>query len=98
MPEEDHGSVAHRSLYGGLEWVFDGWHLPNRRALALAPGGEGWPEILRHYSTFSLSFGREIRVPESFVNEMGYGLLREGRTEDALRAFEDGADGVLVAG
>jgi tetratricopeptide (TPR) repeat protein len=88
MPDEDHGSVAHRSLYNGLEWLFSGWHQPNRIALAMSEGGGGWPEIIKHFSTFSERFGYEVRVPEGFVNQVGYALLQEGRADDAIRAFE----------
>lgn len=88
MPEEDHGSVPHRSLYDGLEWLFDDWHLANRRVLAMSEGGEGWIEINEHYSRLSERFGFTVRMPENLVNQMGYALLREGRIEDAIRAFE----------
>jgi len=88
LPEEDHGSVSHRSLYDGLEWLFDGWHQPNRLALAMSEGGEGWPEIIEHFSRYSERIGYEVRVPEEFVNQAGYALLGEDRVEDAIRAFE----------
>ncbi len=88
MPEEDHGSVPHRSLYDGLEWVFDGWHLSIRDALAMSEGGEGWLEINEHYLRLSERFGFKVQVPEYLLNQVGYFLLGEGRIDDAIPAFE----------
>lgn len=88
MPGEDHGSVPHRSLYDGLEWVFEGWNLPEAFTLAMAEGGEGWNEINDHYAKLSERFGFEVKVPENLVNQIGYVLLQENRIDDAIRAFE----------
>ncbi len=92
MPEEDHGSVPHRSLYDGLEWIFQGWNLPDAFELAMAEGGAGWSEINEHYSELSERFGFTVRAPEQMVNQVGYILLREERLDDAIRAFEMNAD------
>jgi tetratricopeptide (TPR) repeat protein len=91
MPAEDHGSVPHRSIYDGLEWIFDGWNLPDAFTLAMAEGGEGWADINQHYSRLSDRFGIEVRVPEQMVNQVGYILLGEKRIDDAIRAFETNA-------
>jgi predicted alpha/beta superfamily hydrolase len=88
MPDEDHGSVPHRSLYDGLEWIFEGWNLPNLFALGMSEGGEEWVEIEKHYSELSDRFGIEARVPEQRVNQIGYALLGNQRVDDAIRVFE----------
>ena len=88
MPGEDHGSVPHRSTYDGLEWVFDGWNLPELFTLATAEGGEGWEEVLAHYRGLSERFGFHVKIREGLVNQVGYFLLREDRVDDAITAFE----------
>ena len=88
MPAEDHGSVPHRSLYDGLEWVFDGWNLPEMVPLALEEGGGGWAEIIEHYEGLSGRFGWEVKPPQGFIDQLGHYLITLSRADDALRAFE----------
>jgi tetratricopeptide (TPR) repeat protein len=88
MPEEDHGSIPHRSTYDALEWTFDGWNMPDAFMVAMEEGREGWPRIEAHYSMLSERFGFDVKIPEGFVNQVGYGLLGMGRADDAILAFE----------
>jgi hypothetical protein len=88
MPEEDHGSIPHRSTYDALEWTFDGWNVPDSIMVALGEGEEGWSGIEAHYAMLSERFGFDIKVPEGFVNGVGYGLLNMARVDDAIQAFE----------
>ena len=88
MPEEDHGSIPHRSTYDALEWTFEGWNMPDAFEAALEEGEEGWSRIEAHYSMLSERFGFEVKVPEAFVNGVGYNLLQMRRVDDAIRAFE----------
>ena len=88
MPEEDHGSIPHRSTYDALEWTFDGWNVPDSILVALGEGEEGWSGIEAHYSMLSERFGFDVKVPEGFVNGVGYGLLNMARVDDAIQAFE----------
>ena len=88
MPEETHGSVPHRSLYDGLEWLFDGWTMPNAATLVLQDGDDGWRELNEHYSELSERLGYDVKVPEDVVDAAGRTFLEQGRFEEAVVAFE----------
>ena len=92
MPEEDHGSIPHRSTYDGLEWLFDGWSMPNLFEVALAEDGEGLSRINKHHDELSERFGFPIQTPEALVNQVGYALLGMGRLEHALSAFKQNVE------
>ena len=88
MPAEDHGSIPHRSLYDGLEWLFEGWQLPNLPALVAERGGDVIQVLEAHYADLSEQFGFTVRPLEGQVNQIGYVLLRQDSVAAAIRVFE----------
>ncbi len=84
MEEETHGSIPHRSTYDGLEMLYAGWDIAN--PMALFEKG-GLAAIDAHFASLSERFGYAIPTPENLVNQLGYGLLGQGRAQDAIAVF-----------
>ena len=84
--DEDHGSVVLRSHYAGLRKVFDGWQFPrDPNTGAVAGGLKGVEE---HYRKLSERLGYTVLVPEALMNQVGYQLLGQGNTDEAVTAFK----------
>ena len=45
-------------------------------------------DIRAHMKGLARIYGYEIKVPESLINNIGYGQLRSGNTEKAVRLFK----------
>jgi predicted alpha/beta superfamily hydrolase len=83
---EDHGSVRLKSLYAGLEFLFDGW------PLTLDIAEQGADNVKAHYSKLSMRFGYEIEIPENFINQVGYELLLQDQVDKAIEIFQLNAE------
>jgi predicted alpha/beta superfamily hydrolase len=77
--EENHGSVVLPAYYAGLRKIYAGWS---------APGGGSVADIENHYRSLSKRFGYTIKVPEAFMNRVGYQLLGAGKNAEAIAVFE----------
>ena len=86
MEDEDHGSVVMRSHYHGLRKVFEGWQVTAEIAAASAPALES------HYKKLSAKFGYTIPPPEPLMNALGYQLMGEGKTEEAIAVFKSNVE------
>lgn len=87
MDQEDHGSVPHRSLYDGLEWLYDEWALTVFETVAW-PAEQRLERIDEHFTTISSRYGYESETPEGFLNSVGYALLGDGLPEEAVEILE----------
>src|ERR1700733_2437908 len=63
-PGETHGTVPLRSVYDGLQFIFDGWSVPD--SFALYEQG-GLAAIEKHYAGLSSRFGFPVAVPEDVL-------------------------------
>jgi hypothetical protein len=79
FPREDHGSLVHRSVYHGLELIFEPWRLPVEATTLAA--------LEEHRAKVGALFRIPARIPENTLNLFGYKLLGEGRTDEAIAAF-----------
>ncbi len=86
MEDEDHGSVVMRSHYQGFRKVFDGW----RMTAEIAAGGA--PAVESHYKKLSAKFGYAIQPPEPLMNNLGYQLMGQGKTEEAIAVFKSNVE------
>jgi uncharacterized protein len=86
LPDDDHGSTPHRTVYDGLEFLFADWRPP----AALLREGEV-AQLEAHYAALSARMGYEVRPPEAQVNLLGYRHLQARRVPQALAAFERNA-------
>jgi hypothetical protein len=80
MLREDHGSLVHRSVYNGLEHVFDIWR-PPAGADTLAALEEHWSRVGERYHV-------STRIPEVALNLFGYKLMGEDHLDEAIVAFK----------
>jgi uncharacterized protein len=86
MEDEDHGSVVMRSHYHGLRKAFDGWYVTEDIAAGGAPAIEGY------YKQLSAKFGYTIPPPEPLMNNLGYRLMGEGKTDEAVAVFKSNVE------
>ena len=80
---DDHGSVAHKSIYAGLEYIYDGWKLSKGEFK------EGLAAIDDHYELLSEKFGYAVNTPELTINKLGYWYLGNEDMEKALKVFKE---------
>lgn len=81
MESEDHGTIPHKTIYDGLEFIFSGWRIPTDLATSLT-------SIDEHYKSLSKKFGYEILAPEFLLNRLGYQILGQGEIEKAIQIFK----------
>ena len=81
MDEEDHGTIVLKTIYDGLEVLFDGWRV--RGDLAAL----GMPGLEHHYRQLSEKYGYDVPIPESTVNNLGYQYLAMNRVDDAVEVL-----------
>jgi pimeloyl-ACP methyl ester carboxylesterase len=78
--DETHMSVPLRSIYSGLDAIFDGWHLTNPLELFGAGGVEG---IHRHFREGASRYGYERATPPFTISLLVAALDKTGRLEEA---------------
>ena len=83
-PEETHGSTELLSHYAGLRIIFAGWRVPLDPKTGIAVGSLAGVE--HHYRQLSERFGFAVSS-EKGINSLGYQLLGQKKTEEALGAF-----------
>ena len=84
--DEDHGSVVLRSHYAGLRKLYDGWQFPRDLNTGAVTGG--FKGVEEHYGKLSSRLGYAVPVPEALMNQVGYQLLNQNNTEEAITAFK----------
>jgi len=82
MEKEDHVSVTHRSIYDGLETLYQDWRVSES---LIQKGLHG---IQDHYKTLSEKFGYEIPVLPRVYNLLGYDLIQKKKIDEAIEVFE----------
>ena len=82
MNKENHSTTPHRSIYDGLEWMYEGW------ALTQTDVNSGLSGLERHYAQLSEKFGYAMEPSEALVNTFGYGLLRNVQFTEAIKVFQ----------
>ncbi len=81
MPEENHGTIPHKTIYNALEKLYKDWALPrdiNKKGLTA---------VDEHYKKISKKFSYDIPTPESVINMLGYDYLMNEDVETAIEVF-----------
>ena len=81
MENEDHGSVPHKTIYDGLEFIYSDWRITNDQLT------DGIDAIDEHYANLSEHFGYEIKIPEFLLNQLGYRYLNQKSFNEAISVF-----------
>lgn len=82
MPGDNHASVPLKSLYFGLEKLYEKWRLPQEVA------DTNFDAVLDYYKTLSNRFGYTIELSENLINNLGYRMLQQNRNKEAIQIFE----------
>ena len=83
-PDETHGTILLPSLYDGLEFVFDGWQIPD--AFALYEQG-GLPAVEQYYTALSSRFGFDVPAPAQVLLAPAFPLYGQQRIDEAERVI-----------
>jgi uncharacterized protein len=83
LEKEDHGSQATIALIYALRFIYEGWKYDSDLLVA-----GGLNAIDNFYNNLSERFGYEIIPDVSTMNSIGWGVLRAGRHEEAVKIFE----------
>jgi predicted alpha/beta superfamily hydrolase len=83
-PDETHGTILLRSLYDGLQFVFEGWEEPD--AFALYERG-GIAAIEAHYAALSERFGFEVPAPAGVLLAPAFSLYGQQRIDESERVI-----------
>ena len=81
LDQENNGTVSLKTVYQGLEMIYDEWNPPANLATR---GLEG---LKAHYVKLSSTYGYDIPVPETVANLFGYALLSAQENEGAIEVF-----------
>jgi predicted alpha/beta superfamily hydrolase len=84
-PDETHGSTVLRAHYAGLRRIFADWEMP-RDDKGMPVGGMSGVE--QHSRELSVRFGYPVPVPENLINSLGYRLMADKKTDEAIAAFQ----------
>jgi predicted alpha/beta superfamily hydrolase len=103
-PDESHTSVPLRSVYDGLQSIFEGWGLDRNDAFTLYEQG-GLAAIDKHFAALSARLGFPVAVPEeALTGPFGQleGLKRFPEAEQvikrAIEAFPESPAALYYAG
>ena len=88
MDQESHVSVPHRSIYDGLDWMFEDWRFTPAQGAAF-PADVRFQAIDDRFRKISAAYGYEIPASEEFINAVGYVLLRREAIGEAVEVFAE---------
>ncbi len=95
MPKENHGSIPFRSIFDGLEGIFAEGSISDsaRFDIVASPNAGAAMQKMaildEQLRSASQVYGREIRVPEVWINQLGYGFLGRGDARSAVVIFKE---------
>jgi predicted alpha/beta superfamily hydrolase len=83
IPDENHWSTVSVVFQKGLRKVWKPWHVAANIESASPLG-----YIEEQYGSLREKYGYDFPIPESLLNRVGYRLLVNNRTPDAIKIFE----------
>jgi hypothetical protein len=75
-PNETHGSIAAKSYYDGLRFLYPQWYPPEETRSATS--------VRSHYAAISSRLGYDVQPPLGLVSDWTDEFLRKGKVDDAL--------------
>lgn len=86
MANEDHGSIVHRSVYDGLEWLYQGWLLP------VDYETKSLDELQKHSQKMAEKFGYAIVTRREVLSAAGNRFRVKGQFEKAITILQLNSD------
>ena len=84
LPDETHGSGSVLGTLNALKFIYEGWNFDDNIIKT-----EGFGAIDSFYKSQSEKFGYEITYGASLLNSFGWGILRSGNHEEAIKVFNE---------
>ena len=81
MDNDNHGTVPLKSLYNGLEKLYENW------MLRVAVADQGIKAVEEHYDKLSDKYGYKVEIPENVFNAMGYRAIGQKKFDLAIEFF-----------
>lgn len=84
LPNENHGSGTAIGITNALKFIYDGWDFDADKIMM-----GGLNAIDSFYKILSERFGYEISPDVGLLNSLGWGYVRDGKHEEALKIFKE---------
>ncbi len=81
MENDNHGTVPLKSLYFGLEKLYDDW------MIEAAVADQGITAVESHYNKLTEKYGYKVDIPENLLNTLGYRATGAGNFDLAIKFF-----------
>jgi len=81
MDNDNHGTVPLKSLYNGLETLYEDWMI--KASIA----DQGIKAVEDHYKKLTEKYGYKIDIPENVLNTMGYRAMGREKNDLAIEFF-----------
>ena len=86
MEDETHSTLVFPLSYIGLKTLFSDYQIRMEENLTL-------PEITNHYAALSSEFGYEVKIPESFIDNVGRQFVTLKNVKAAIAIYQIGLKG-----
>ena len=84
MPGESHGSIPLRTIYDGLEKIYQGWDFGDIFTLLR---NEDIQSVDMHFNKLSKKYGFYIETPADVIERFGYRFLRNKKFDRAIEMY-----------
>jgi tetratricopeptide (TPR) repeat protein len=84
LPNESHSSGTAIGIINALKFIYDDWIFDTNKIKT-----EGINAIDSFYKNLSERFGYKISFDAGLLNNYGWGYVRDGKPEDAIRIFRE---------
>jgi len=81
MENDNHGTVPLKSLYNGLETLYEDW------IIKAAIADQGVKAVDDHYQKLTVKYGYKVDIPEFVLNGMGYRAVGQKKNDLAIEFF-----------
>ena len=78
MENDNHGTVPLKSLYNGLETLYENW------TIEAAVADQGIAAVQDHYKNLTDKYGYQVDIPENVLNAMGYRAMGLNKIDSAI--------------
>jgi predicted alpha/beta superfamily hydrolase len=84
LPSEGHGSGTATGIINALKFIYEGWTFDTNKITT-----DGFSAIDSFYKSQSDRYGYEITCNVGLLNSFGWGYIRAGKVEEAIKVFKE---------